>query len=315
MMTSRLKRGRRRQVMEGHQSRWRVRSSAAFVVSPEALALHVLTVTLGLSVWVALGSLVLATQELGEHPVRRIAVGVGLLATCLLALLARVPLARLLRARPAVTVAVAMAQLTAAAVDGLLHSPYVAVTITSIGLAVVVARARTVWLCAALLAGGYTLAILVEHAPARLAANGDLGGVIGGVLGYGFAALMLLGLRRLVVRHVRDAPAALQALRLEAPALTPALSAAIRSGPRPLLEAAKEVPLRGTPLTPSEIRVVEALAAGWAPKELAREWGVALSTVRTHIRNAKRKTRARTLRELAAMASRPEWPHPNGERP
>jgi DNA-binding CsgD family transcriptional regulator len=60
-------------------------------------------------------------------------------------------------------------------------------------------------------------------------------------------------------------------------------------------------------LTPTERRVVEGLATGRAAKELAHAWGVSLATVRTHIKNAKRKTGTRTLRELATLPSRPGW--------
>jgi DNA-binding CsgD family transcriptional regulator len=53
---------------------------------------------------------------------------------------------------------------------------------------------------------------------------------------------------------------------------------------------------------------MEGLASGRAPKQLAHQWGASLATVRTHIKNAKRKTGARTLYELAAMTARPDWP-------
>jgi DNA-binding CsgD family transcriptional regulator len=45
-----------------------------------------------------------------------------------------------------------------------------------------------------------------------------------------------------------------------------------------------------------------------AAKQLAHAWGLSLATVRTHIANAKRKTGARTLRELASLPARPDWP-------
>jgi DNA-binding NarL/FixJ family response regulator len=61
-------------------------------------------------------------------------------------------------------------------------------------------------------------------------------------------------------------------------------------------------------LTEREVRVVEELARGRRPKQIAFDWGVSLATVRTHIRHAKRKTAARTLPELAAMTAAPEWP-------
>lgn len=60
-------------------------------------------------------------------------------------------------------------------------------------------------------------------------------------------------------------------------------------------------------LTHTERSVVEGLATGVAAKQLAYDRGVSLATVRTHIKNAKRKTGARTLRELATFPSRPDW--------
>jgi DNA-binding CsgD family transcriptional regulator len=60
-------------------------------------------------------------------------------------------------------------------------------------------------------------------------------------------------------------------------------------------------------LTPSEIKVVEGLAQGKSAKQLAYEWGVTLATVRTHIKHAKRKTGARTLRQLAGLVARSDW--------
>jgi DNA-binding NarL/FixJ family response regulator len=68
-------------------------------------------------------------------------------------------------------------------------------------------------------------------------------------------------------------------------------------------------------LTRMERSVVEGLAAGLAAKQLAHNRGVSLATVRTHIKNAKRKTGARTLRELATFPSRPDWlGHDDDER-
>jgi two-component system nitrate/nitrite response regulator NarL len=57
-------------------------------------------------------------------------------------------------------------------------------------------------------------------------------------------------------------------------------------------------------LTCKEHEVVYGLARGRAPKQLAADNGVALATVRAHIQNAKRKTRARTLTELVAITTR-----------
>ena len=63
-------------------------------------------------------------------------------------------------------------------------------------------------------------------------------------------------------------------------------------------------------LTASERAVVGGLARGRAPKQLAIDCGVSLPTIRAHIQNAKRKTRARTLHELVAITTRRGDPAP-----
>jgi DNA-binding NarL/FixJ family response regulator len=51
-------------------------------------------------------------------------------------------------------------------------------------------------------------------------------------------------------------------------------------------------------LTRSERRVLTLLAEGLAPKQAAWELHVAISTVRSHIASAKRKSGARTLQQM-----------------
>jgi DNA-binding NarL/FixJ family response regulator len=274
----------------------------------ERLGLEFLTAALALSLWVAAGSLALAIADgLGEHPVRRAVIGAGLVAVFALALWQRRRLCAQLRERPAIVVGITVALLLATLADQRHGGPYVAVSFTSIGLAAVAARARTVWLCVALLDLGAAVAIFSAHPPAELADEGDLGGVLGLLVTYPVVAALLLGLRRLLTRFTEGADAIVLELRAGAPTLTPELGRAI-THPPPMLPppSAPEVHL-----TPAEIRVVEGLAHGFAPKQLAREMGVVLATVRTHIRNAKRKTGARTLRELAAVPTHPDWPNVN----
>lgn len=54
-------------------------------------------------------------------------------------------------------------------------------------------------------------------------------------------------------------------------------------------------------LTPAEHQVTALLAGGMHPKEIASHRGTSLATVRTQLKHAKRKTRTRTLSELAAL--------------
>ena len=265
------------------------------------LPLDVLTAVLALSLWMACGSVVLAVADgLGAHPARRGVIGGALVLACVVALWRRREVCAALWTRPWLVLPIAVVQLGLAAADGLVGSPYVAFSLTSIGIAVVAARARTVWLCVALLALGYLALASIQYSPSELATDGRLGTVLGAVVGYVAAAVPLMLLRQRFTWLTGGVESFLDDIRHGAPAFTPALGAAMTLG-RVALPA-------GRPrLTPAERRVVEALASGSAPKQMAREWGVSLATVRTHVKNAKRKMGARTLPELAAMASRPDW--------
>jgi DNA-binding CsgD family transcriptional regulator len=269
----------------------------------ERLSADVLTLVLALALWVACGSLVTALAgEPGPHPLRRALVGVGLVIVASAALRHRYAVATALRARPWLVLAVVAATLGAAAVDGLLPAgPYVAVSLTPIGLAVIVARPRTVWLCVALLELGYVLGVVVERWPGALVRQGELSGALGAMLGPLFAALVGLGVVRLFARLMSDVEPRLEAMRRGPAGLSPALTQAIIGGAaaRPQLSAGSVLGL----LTAAERRVVDGLAAGRRPKELAHSWCVSVATVRTHIRNVKRKTGARTLSELVALAA------------
>ena len=267
------------------------------------LPLDIFAGTIALSLWVASGSLVLALANgLGDHPTRRLMIGLLLVAGTALMLWRRDDVAIVLRRRPWLVLPLAAAQLGAAAADGLIGGPYVAFSLTSVGIAVIVARAATVWLCVALLEAGYVIAILIEMSPAALADEGHLGGALGAIVSYPVAAVLFMGLRRRFARFVGTVEPTLHEIRSGAPTFTPALGAAIAGGTLAL------APPPAVALTATERRVVEGLAAGSAAKELAHLWGVSLATVRTHIKNAKRKSGARTLRELAALPSHPSWP-------
>jgi DNA-binding CsgD family transcriptional regulator len=273
----------------------------------ERLSAALFTVALLLSLWVALGSLVLAVaDDLGSHPLRRVLIGLLLVVVSAWALWQRTAVCAALRAWPWLVVVIAAAQLGAAALDGLLAGGiYRAFSMTSIALAVAVARPRTVWLTTALLSIGYAGAIFSGHSPAALARSGQLDGVVGALLGYPFVALVLLGLTRLFARFMASADRVLVAMHDGAPALTPALQRALQAGPqRPLALP----PAPAVALTGAERRVVAGLASGRAPKELAHRWGISVGTVRTHIKHAKRKTGARTINELVAVAARLDRP-------
>lgn len=264
---------------------------------------------LALFVWVACGSVVLAiVNGLGEHPARRLLIGLGLVGGSALMLWQRDAVAQILRTRPWLVFGLATLELAAAIADGLIGGAYVAFSLTSVGVAVVVARTRTVWLCVALLELVYVTTVLASRSPASLIDDGRLGEVLGIMVSYPVAALLSLGLRGRFTRFVDRVETELDEIRSGASPFTLALGHAISGAPLALPAGPP------TDLTRAERRVVEALAAGLAAKEIALKWGVTLATVRTHIRNAKRKTGARTLRELASFPSRPDWVGPDDAR-
>jgi DNA-binding CsgD family transcriptional regulator len=283
------------------------RKTGALHSGEQRLSSGVFTVALALALWVALGSLALGLADGGPHPTRRALVGAVLVGVSAVVLWYRRVVCTWLRKRPWLVVPVALAELAAAVVDGLPGpGPYAVFSTTSIALAVVVARPRIVWLTVGVLDCGYAVVVVLERSPAQLAESGRLSSVIGALLGYPFAALTGLGLVSLFRRFLSRVPEILDALRDGAPALTPALTRAVERGPRPRSQLPPPSPAAG--LTPTERRVVEGLAEGSAPKEIAYRWGVSIATIRTHIRHAKRKTHARTLSELAGMAARADWP-------
>lgn len=283
------------------------------VVLRHGLSSGVLAIAIGLSLWIAAGSVALAVLSgLGDHPSRRLLVGIAIVSSFVVALWRCEAVSAAMRVRPWLIVPFSVAMIGIVCIDGATEgteiSPYLAITLTPIGLAVVVARPLLVWLCVALLEAGFVAAVLIERANASLGApEPTAASLLGAFLGYPFAAIVLLGVGRLFTRFIANADAHLERIRHGGLTLTPALTHSL------LLGAARQVALLDAPspfaaLTPREIEVVEQLARGGRPKQLARSWGVSLATVRTHIKHAKRKTGARTLPELAAMASRPDWP-------
>lgn len=279
-------------------------STPAPLLRDARLPADLLTAVLALTLWVGAGSLLLTIAEgLGDEPTRRLLVGTALVATAAVALWQRERVTIALQRTPALVLLIAAGQILAAGIDGVVGGAFVAFSITSIGIAVVVARARTVWACVLVLQVGYLAALLSTTTFATLSDDGQLGGVIGALVGYPVAAGLFLTLRRRFSRFGATIDETLAEIRTDGDAFTPALGQLLRGDAIGL--PAPEPP--GARLTPTERRAVEALAAGKAPKEIAFEWGVALSTVRTHLKHAKAKTGARTLPELASLVTRPDW--------
>src|SRR4051794_27121094 len=58
-------------------------------------------------------------------------------------------------------------------------------------------------------------------------------------------------------------------------------------------------------LTPAQQRIIDLMADGYAPKQVALALGISLETVRSHLKSAKRRTESRTLAELVANHGQP----------
>jgi DNA-binding CsgD family transcriptional regulator len=90
-------------------------------------------------------------------------------------------------------------------------------------------------------------------------------------------------------------------------AFSPFTFADVRLGPGVLMTTERSalcdpISIRGygesSGLTKAEVRVLESLAEGLEPKEIASTFGVSVSTVRSHIQAVLQKTYSGTLREL-----------------
>lgn len=274
-------------------------------LSGQQLPSTLLTAALCGALWLAAGGLLLAVLGgLGEHGARRLVIGLVLVLASAAALWRRREVATWLRARPWLVIPLAAAQLALAVVDGVHSSPYLAFCMTSVMLAVIVAKTRVVWLCAGSLVVACAMTMWIDRA--AIADGRDLAGALGHLLSYLSVAGLLLGLRRLYTNFTARVGSRLEEIRAGAPALTPALSLAIERGAAPIALLPAPCPLRD--LTPTERDVVYGLVRGRAPKQLAAERGVSLATIRTHIANAKRKTGARTMPGLVAIAARADGP-------
>jgi DNA-binding NarL/FixJ family response regulator len=130
---------------------------------------------------------------------------------------------------------------------------------------------------------------------------------LGQLAAYPFAAGGLLGLVKLFSRFCAQIELTLVAVREGRGHVPEGLRRALAHAPAPALltRRARTAPAS---LTSAEVAVVEALASGSAPGEIALAGGVALDTVRNHLAHAKKKTGARTLAQLASLTGRADWP-------
>jgi DNA-binding CsgD family transcriptional regulator len=223
-----------------------------------------------------------------------LATAATLLSLTVAALVRRRPLLDLLRSHPALTLLFPAPALLAVTLDGGFDSVWTPLVGITVG---VPATLGLPWLslgCALGAAAGQAAAAWINRADAtpggrvvETAVFNALGTVAVGV----GIALCVATLADFLSRR----PQILRRLREDGP---PAASADddARESPQRLLPAAPR-----TALSPTELKVVELLVAGRAPKQAAGDLGVALSTIRSHLKSAKRKTQARTLTELVGL--------------
>ena len=190
-----------------------------------------------------------------------------------------------------------------AALTGGINSPILAVCVYAGWIASVVVRARAAVAISLLL----TVSVVVGY----VLAGATLSDVLTGPYRYAAVSNALLpfitGLVGVLLAGVANAnfrrlPETVAGLGFGA-ATSPAMGAVLAGRALLALPTSDRLTARAVSiLTSAESDVVALLAAGHHPKQIAGLRGVALSTIRSQIKSAKKKTAARTLSELIVIA-------------
>jgi DNA-binding CsgD family transcriptional regulator len=232
----------------------------------------------------------------GPDPDRRLGVTAVVLVAALAALALRGALAGALQRRPRGTLLCAAGLAGICFVDGA-HGPsaFALSGLPLLGLASIVGSAGLAISCVLVLVLGAVGGVLLPgDAGPDVWLSGDGLANLAALVSVSVALTLLFGAFR---STVHDAERIIGEVREREPRLSrrpaPAGPGALpRADPRALLER----------LTTTERVVVERLADGQSAKQVAAERGVSVATVRTQIRDAKRKTGARTINELIALS-------------
>jgi DNA-binding NarL/FixJ family response regulator len=217
-----------------------------------------------------------------------------LLALAMSALACRHELLELLRHHPAATLLFPLPALAAVTLDGGFDSVWTPLVAATVG---VPATLGLPWLslgCAVIAATGQAGAAWVNRADTssdRLVETAVFSavGTVAAGLGISLSVVTL-------VIFLQRRPRVLAQLREHDLLLGPSRESYDRTAAQHVLGPAPR-----TPLSSAELRVVTLLAEGCAPKVIATDLCVALSTVRSHLKAAKRKTHTRTLPELVGL--------------
>jgi DNA-binding CsgD family transcriptional regulator len=170
-------------------------------------------------------------------------------------------------------------------------------------IAAIVSSSRWVLLCVIVSALGYVVDLgLLGHSLDWMITGAGQDLVVTQFVVLATEGSLVLALVTLVRRFMTQLPSSLAAVRRGEPAITPRLAAAVRMPGQLLLERASAAAVIA-PLSPAECKVLDLLAAGRAPKQAARDLVLSVTTVRSHLASAKRKTGARTLEQLVALYS------------
>lgn len=197
----------------------------------------------------------------------------------------------------------AVANAATVACTGGIDSPVLAVCMYVGWIASVVVAPRAVVLISLMITGslcvGYFLAS--NSVPDILSTPYRYAAVTNAVLPIvtGMVGLLLAGVTNTIFSRL---PERIDGLRSGAEATTPAMTALLRGEPVLQLTLPAGPPPARAGLTSSEREVVALLADGHRPKQIAQLRGVAISTVRSQIKAAKRKTGSRTIEELIVVA-------------
>ena len=194
----------------------------------------------------------------------------------------------------------------------------------------VVASARASLAVAAICSTALTTAFVVSGATwSQLAEGPDRYIVVTGILNPFAVVLVALALAGVFRSVIAGTPGSLWSIRAGGPATTPAMTALFRGDPIALPAAARGPagvdgpidgdraddpdagellpavpparPVPAVPLTAREREIVDLLAQGLAPKQIAHAAGRSVDTVYEQIRSAKRKVDARTTDQLVVL--------------
>jgi DNA-binding CsgD family transcriptional regulator len=269
-------------------------------VASTQIARGLLTLGVGLSVLVAGGGLLQALASgLGPHPTTRLAIGLSLLALSCGALLFRTQALQLLRDSSWAILPIAALQTAFVSLDGLPGSPYFASCLIPIGIAMIAGTSLSL-LCAGVVDGVLVLA-MVGAGPSPSFAGGA-GTAIGALLAPPASTLALATIAR---AYDRIAERIAEQMAESAVSQPPDVQI------QRLLPAAppeEEPPTPWAELTPAEIRAADGLANWGKTALIAKEHGVANSTIDNQLAEALRKTGCRTRSQLAGLTAHPAWP-------